>query len=86
MIVWDVERAFADLLHCGYAGERQEEAEVVGEVGIGAGDTASKVGPSVARMNFALALAVAGLAPGEFTQPCDILQVRRPRRLQPPPP
>ena len=34
----DVEGAFADLLDGGDAGERQEEAEMVGEVGIGAGD------------------------------------------------
>ena len=65
----DVEGAFADLLDGGDAGQRQEEAEMVREVGIGAGDrlagvrsSASNSSPSVARMNFAFALAVAGLA------------------------
>ena len=65
----DVEGAFADLFDGGDPGERQEEAEMVREVGIGAGDRLAgrqvlglEVSPSVARMNFALALAVAGLA------------------------
>ena len=34
----DVEGVFADLLDGGDAGQRQEEAEMVGEVGVGAGD------------------------------------------------
>ena len=34
----DVEGAFADLLDRGDTGERQEEAEVIGEIGVTAGD------------------------------------------------
>ena len=34
----DVKGAFADLLDGGDAGERQEEAEMVGEIGVAAGD------------------------------------------------
>jgi hypothetical protein len=37
----DIERAFADLLDGGDAGERQEEAEVIGKLGVGAGDRAA---------------------------------------------
>ena len=66
----DVEGAFADLLDGGDAGQRQEEAEMVREVGDrrrrpsrrSSRSSASKSAPSVARMNFAFALAVAGLA------------------------
>ena len=66
----DVERVLADLPDGGDARQRQEEAEVVREIGVGAGDgLAARRGPrprtsspSVARMNLALACAVAGLA------------------------
>jgi hypothetical protein len=34
----NVEGAFADLLNGGDARERQEESEVIGEIGIGTGD------------------------------------------------
>jgi hypothetical protein len=73
----DVEGAFADLLDGGDAGQRQEEAESGREIGIGAGDgfaevrsSASKVSPSVARMNLALAARWPGW-------PCRAARVRR---------
>ena len=65
----DVEGVLTDLLDGGDASQRQEEAEMVGKILVSAGDglavaksSASKSAPSVARMNFALALAVAGLS------------------------
>jgi len=65
----DVEGAFADLFDGCDAGERQEKAEIVREVGIGAGDRLAArqiLGLELVavgrQMNFALALAVAGLA------------------------
>ena len=65
----DVEGAFADLFDGSDAGERQEKAEMVREVGIGAGDRLAArqiLGLELVavgrQMNFALALAVAGLA------------------------
>ena len=65
----DVEGAFADLFDGSDAGERQEKAEIVREVGIGAGDRLAArqiLGLELVavgrQMNFALALAVAGLA------------------------
>ena len=65
----DVEGAFADLFDGCDAGERQEKAEMVREVGIGAGDRLAArqiLGLELVavgrQMNFALALAVAGLA------------------------
>ena len=72
----DVKSVFADLLDGGDAGQRQEEAEMVREVGVGAGDglaitrfSASKLSPSVARMNLAFVPAVAGLAAARRASP-----------------
>jgi hypothetical protein len=65
----DVERVLADSLSRGDAGKRQEETEVICEVGISAGDRFARIevlglqrDPSVARMNLALFAVVFGLA------------------------
>jgi hypothetical protein len=65
----DVERVFEDLRYSADPGKWQEKAEVIGDIGVIAGDRiaglqvlASTVAPSVARMNRALARVVAGLA------------------------
>ena len=65
----DIESVFGDLLDGRDAGKRQEEAEMVGKILVGASDGFAtrqllglEIHPSVARMNFAFALAVAGLS------------------------
>ena len=65
----DVDWVVLDLLDGGDARQRKEEAEVLRQIGIGAGErlaeirsSASSVAPSVASMNLALAEPVFGLA------------------------